>query len=101
RTVRLNGQTFDVVGIVPDAFSRLFDLAQPAFLVPLTMAPVLDGAPDDRQLTDRQRRILTVKGRLKDGVSIDAANTEAGAIFRELAARHPDTNRGVDGIVIS
>jgi predicted permease len=101
RTVRLNGQTLDVVGIVPDAFSRLFDLAQPAFLVPLTMAPVLDGADDDRQLTDRQRRILTVKGRLKDGVSLDAANAEAGAIFRELAARHPETNRGVDGIVVS
>jgi predicted permease len=101
RTVRLNGQTFDVIGIVPDSFSRLFDLAQPAFLVPLTMAPVLDGAPDDRQLTDRRQRILTVKGRLKDGVSIEAAHAEAGAIFRELAARHPDTNRGVDGVVVS
>ncbi len=40
RTVRLNGRPFDVIGIVPDGFTHLFDLARPAFFVPVTMAPV-------------------------------------------------------------
>ncbi|HEV8395043.1 MAG TPA: ABC transporter permease [Vicinamibacterales bacterium] len=101
RTVRLNGRTFDVVGIVPDAFSRVFDVARPAFFVPLTAAPALDGDADNRQLTERQRRFLTVKGRLKDGVSIEAASAEADTIFRRLADRYPDSNRTVGGIVVS
>ena len=40
RQVRLNGTDFEVVGVVPDAFDGLFDLARPTFFVPLMMAPV-------------------------------------------------------------
>ena len=101
RTVRLNGRPFDVIGIVPDAFAHLFDLARPAFFVPVTMAPFLDGDADDAQLTDRAQRLFTVKGRLEPGVSIEAASDEAAAIFRRLAAAHPESNRRVDGIVLS
>ena len=101
RTVRLNGRPFDVIGIVPDAFTHIFDLARPAFFVPVTMAHVLDGEPDDAQLTDRAHRLFTVKGRLKHGVSIGAASDEATAIFRRLAAAHPGSNRAVEGIVLS
>jgi predicted permease len=100
-SVRLNGRAFDVVGIVPDAFSQLFDLARPAFYVPLTMAPVLDGSPDDGSLTDRGRRILTVKGRLRPGVSVEAASAEASTIFANLAALHPESNRQVGGVVLT
>ena len=101
RTVRLNGRPFDVIGIVPDAFAHLFDLARPAFFVPVTMAPFLDGDAGDAQLTDRGQRLFTVKGRLQPGVSVEAANDEAAAIFRRLAAAHPESNRRIDGIVLS
>jgi predicted permease len=101
RTVRLNGRPFDVIGIAPDSFTHIFDLARPAFFVPITMAHVLDDEPTDAQITDRDQRLFTVKGRLRPGVSIEAASHEATVIFRRLAAAHPDTNRAVDGIVLS
>ena len=101
RTVRLNGRPFDVIGIVPDGFTHLFDLARPAFFVPVTMAPFLDGDADAAQLTDRGQRLFTVKGRLEPGVSIEAASDEAATIFRQLAAAHPESNRRVDGVVLS
>jgi predicted permease len=99
RTVRLNGRTFDVIGVAPDAFAGLFDLARPAFYVPVDMGASLDG--DDSQLADRDRRLFTVKGRLAPGVSIAVANDEAGVIFRTLAAARPATARAMDGIVLS
>ena len=72
---------FVVIGIVPDAFTGLFELARPTFFVPLMMMPALEGAADDTQLTDRGRRALAVKGRLSTGVTREAASAEAAAIF--------------------
>jgi predicted permease len=101
RPLRLNGRTVDVIGVVPANFAGLFDLARPAFFVPLDMGPVLDDERDDAQLTDRDRRLFTVKGRLAAGVSIAAANEEAGAIFRTLAPSRPSTVRPMEAIVLS
>jgi predicted permease len=101
RTLRLNGHTFDVIGVVPDAFAGLFDLARPAFYVPLDMGPLLDGEGDVAQLTDRDRRLFTVKGRLAAGVSIAAANEETAGIFRQLASSRPSSVRPIEGVVIS
>ncbi len=69
RRVRLNGIDFEVIGVAPDAFTGLFDLARPTFFVPLMMSPALEGAADDSQLIDRARRTLAIKGRLKPGVT--------------------------------
>jgi predicted permease len=101
RPLRLNGRSYDVVGIVPAAFAGLFDLARPAFFVPLDNGPALDGEPDDAQLTDRDRRLFTVKGRLADGVSIEAATEEARAIFNALAQSRPSSIRAMEPVVLS
>jgi predicted permease len=101
RRVRLNGADFEVVGVVPDSFDGLFDLARPTFFVPLMMAPVLEGASDDTQLTDRGRRTLTVKGRLKPGVTREAAGAEAAAIFAGFATTYPQTYRSMTATVLT
>src|SRR4029450_2277311 len=101
RQVRLNGTDFEVVGVVPDAFDGLFDLARPTFFVPLMMAPVLEAASDDSQLIDRGRRWLTIKGRLKPGVTRDAASAEAAAIFAGFAARYPQFYQFVGATVLT
>jgi predicted permease len=101
RQVRLNGTDFEVVGVVPDAFDGLFDLARPTFFVPLMMAPVLEAASDDSQLIDRGRRLLTIKGRLKPGVTRDAASAEAAAIFAGFAARYPQFYQFVTATVLT
>lgn len=101
RQVRLDGTDFEVVGVVPDAFDGLFDLARPTFFVPLMMAPVLEAASDDSQLIDRGRRMLTIKGRLKAGVTRDAASAEAAAIFAGFAARYPQFYQSVTATVLT
>ena len=101
RQVRLNGTDFEVVGVVPDAFDGLFDLARPTFFVPLMMAPVLEAASDDSLLIDRGRRLLTIKGRLKPGVTRDAASAEAAAIFAGFAARYPQFYQFVTATVLT
>ena len=101
RQVRLNGTDFAVVGVVPDAFDGLFDLSRPTFFVPLMMAPVLEAASDDSQLIDRGRRMLTIKGRLKAGVTRDAASAEAAAIFAGFAARYPQFYQSVTATVLT
>ena len=101
RRVRLNGMDFEVIGIAPDAFTGMFDLARPTFLVPLVMLPALEGAADDSQLTDRGSRTLTVKGRLAPGVTREAASAEAAAIFSGFAEQYPDTNRTMSAAVLT
>jgi predicted permease len=100
RTLRLNGRAFDVIGVVPDVFTGLFDLARPAFYVPLDMGPALDGESDDAQLTDRDQRLFTVKGRLASGMSIAAAAEETTTIFRKLAASRPSSVRPMEPVVL-
>ena len=101
RRVRLNGIDFEVVGIVRDSFSGMFDLARPTFFVPLMMMPALEGTRDDAQLTDRGRRTLTVKGRLRAGVTREAASEEAATIFAGFATAYPQTNRTMTAAVLT
>ena len=100
RQVRLNGIDFEVIGIVPDSFNGLFDLARPTFFVPLMMTPALEGA-NDNALTDRGRRMLSVKGRLRPGVTREAASAEAATIFAGFAATYPQTNRTMTAAVLT
>jgi predicted permease len=100
RRVRLNGTDFEVIGVAPDAFTGLFDLARPTFFVPLMMTPALEGAADS-QLTDRGRRTLAVKGRLKRDVTTEAASAEAAAMFAGVAAQYPETNRTMTAAVLT
>jgi predicted permease len=65
------------------------------------MAPVLEAASDDSQLIDRGRRMLTIKGRLKAGVTRDAASAEAAAIFAGFAARYPQFYQSVTATVLT
>src|SRR4029434_9798796 len=99
RRVRLNGNDFEVVGVVPDAFDGLFDLARPTFFVPLMMAPVLEAA-NDGQLLDRGRRMLTVKGRLTPGLTRGGA-AAAAAICAGFAARYPQFYQSVTATVLT
>ncbi len=101
KLVRLNGLDFEVIGVVPDSFNGLFDLARPAFFVPLMMTPALDGAADNAQLTDRSRRTLSIKGRLRTGVTREAASAEAATIFAGLATSYPQTNRTMTAAVLT
>ena len=69
------------------------------FYAPLMMWPRLLGDPKERPLEDRNFRNVTIKGRLKSGVSQARAQTELSVIAKDLERAYPDTNRDRDLVV--
>lgn len=92
-TLAVNDVTFTIAGVAPRRFQGTtlglaFDMWMPA-----TMAPaVIKGS---RELDDRGQRGYTVFGRLRHGVSAQAAQQEIDLAMRDLAATFPQTNRTV------
>lgn len=83
RSVRINGQTTTVIGIMPQGFS--FPQNQDLWL---PMAP-------SATLRDRAKSglIWYVLGRLADGASVESARAEMQTIGRQLGAEHPRTDQ--------
>lgn len=77
-TLRLNGTPFEIIGVTPATFSgvevgRSFDVA-----IPLCSEPLLE--PERNAVAKRHYWWLDVMGRLKPGVTIDAASAEMSAL---------------------
>jgi len=85
RTVKLNGEIYTVVGVLPRNFqfapSRSAD-----FWMPLSVS--------DWRLRRNAHWFYPV-ARLKPGVSEDQAQAEVSAFARQLEAQYPDSNQGV------
>ena len=91
RTVRLQGQTFTVVGVTQRGFVGTLPDA-PAGWVPLMMRDQLIRAGawnHKRWLTDRGADSFSIIGRLKPGVSTEQAEAEMEVVARQLAAAYP------------
>ena len=93
KTIFLNGISFTVIGVAPEAFTGVDQFFHPALFVPLTMSPRLAPTPEQSILERRDDRGLTVKARLKLGVGVAQANAEAEVIAKQLEQAYPDTNR--------
>jgi putative ABC transport system permease protein len=85
RAVTLDGEAWTVVGVMPPGFERIVGGR--------LWAPLTTGEEFRRE---RGATYLTVAGRLRPGVTADAAAAEVRAIGRRLAAEHPRTNRDVE-----
>jgi putative ABC transport system permease protein len=101
RKVRIGGVEFTIIGVAPGRFTGVDRYVQPAFYVPVMMWPRLTNNPKDRPLEDRDYRRLTIKGRLKAGVSIAQARAELEAIAKNLARQFPETNRNRRAAVLT
>jgi predicted permease len=103
----LNGYSFTIIGVAPEAFSgaqlgNVRDLYVP-MMMQATMRPPRAGYSGEMNpdlLNVRRNRWLFSVGRLKPGVSIEQAQTSLAAIAKELELAYPDTNRG-RGISVS
>ena len=87
--IRLNGVEFTVIGVAPKSFTSIDGFFKPTLFVPMAMAPSLG----ENTLEKRDARGLTVKGRLKPGVTVDQANQDLSAIASRLEQMYPKTNR--------
>jgi predicted permease len=100
RKIRLNDLEFTVIGITGESFTGIEHMLRPAFYVPAMMGPKL--LPNREQLlTDRKQRGFFLKGRVKPGVSTQAAQADITAIVRSLEEAYPETNRAFGAAVLT
>jgi putative ABC transport system permease protein len=90
QSIVLNGERYEVVGVVPDAFrdvgrSRVSAAASPQIFVPLTIDPARE---------NRGNRVMRVVGRLGPGVSIDQARDDMRRIAAAIGSEFPASNTG-------
>ncbi|MBY0494848.1 MAG: ABC transporter permease [Cyanobacteria bacterium] len=81
-SVRLNGEPFTVIGVVPNEVQ----FTRPASI--WTLTPALPASFKDRGL-----RFFEVIGRLKPGVTLAAAGADLSTITRQIAEQFPDTSK--------
>jgi len=92
RVIKMNGHSFEIVGVAPSAFRGLFNngFVPSAIWVPLASVPLLpSGNGHTLDSNDRERRWLLVKGRLKPGRSLSDVQAEATGIARQLDSAYP------------
>lgn len=82
-TLVLNGESYEIVGVLAEDFEWLLNPLGKIW-VPLAMTPDMG----------RQERFIFGLGRLKEGLETDNARAELEAIFAQLATEYPDSNRG-------
>ena len=99
RKVRINGIEFTVIGVTPEKFDGVNRYRRPAFYLPLMMWPQLTNNPQDKPLEARDYRNLTLKGRLKPGVTTQQAQAELTTIAKNLERAYPVTNRNRGAVV--
>ena len=87
--VTLDGEAYDVVGVMPDDLKFPTVWARnPQFWVPITL-----DAP--KWKTDRGNHWFWVLARMKKGVTLSQAAAEMATISTRLAQQYPQTNTGV------
>ena len=93
KTVKLNGHQFTVVGIAPEEFKGLMPGLSAQIWVPMMMA---DQVKPDKpgRLALRDSHWISVKGRLKPGVTLEQAQAQAEIIGERLVQEYPDSNEG-------
>jgi predicted permease len=96
RTISLDRESYLVVGVAPEGFNFPPEDEQVAIWTPLA----LDARSATIQPITRQRgsRLLSVVGRLRDGLSIDQAQRQIDVVAASLVERHPNENKRYPGI---
>ena len=92
--VRLGGVPFTVVGVAPESFSGLELVLPGAFYVPLAMTPALLPAAQGDVLERRDVRALSLKARLRPGVSVEQARAEIRQLGLTLEQANPASEKG-------
>ncbi|MBA3849209.1 MAG: permease [Opitutus sp.] len=87
RSIRVNGVDATVVGIMPAGF----EFAAP-WMRTEDCQVWLPRSINDEELKRRDSHYLCAAARLRDGVSVTAADTEIKEIGRKLSALYPDSN---------
>ena len=84
QSIRLNGKSFTVIGVMPSEFNYPFNGGE--MWAPLVFEP--------KDLTNRGSHFLQVMGLLKPGIAREQAAEDLRAIAARAASQYPETNAG-------
>lgn len=101
RTLTINRQSFEVIGVMPRGFKGTNLMTQPDVWVPISMSQVVLWRPE--ALQDRKALYFYVTARLKTGITREQAQQAIASITDELAREHPTENgdRAIDLLPIT
>jgi predicted permease len=99
--IRIHGQPYTIVGVMPAIFNGMFPLLAPelwtptAFVDDVDPGGIISTVPSTGNTTLERRgyRWLFVKGRLKSDATYASAAANIQLVMSQLAADHPETNR--------
>jgi predicted permease len=94
RAVKVNGDTYTVIGIMPDSFRRMW-------LFPAQVWMPLVFSPGQLAPAARQSHFLNVFARLKPRVTEASARAELVTIAGRVAAANPETEKGWSASVMT
>src|SRR6266851_2784481 len=97
--VRIDDKPARIVGVAPDGFRGLFAGTDVDGYVPLAHLRVGQESAE-RLFNDRSFFYLTLAGRLKDGVSVAAAQTAVTTVAHRLSTQYPASEGGTGVRVI-
>ena len=83
KTVKLDGRTFTVIGVMPAGFRYPLNMRNAVYIPRLI---------DNEMLNNRGSHGLLTVARLKDGVSIEQAQADLSLVFDNLGRTYPDTD---------
>jgi len=93
RVISVNGKPYRVAGVMPPSFQFApFWVTDAEMWRPLSLA---------QRMNDRRGSSLRLFGRLRDGVTLEQAQTQLSTIAARLAAAYPASNTGVHIGVVS
>jgi len=82
KQIRLNNESYTVVGVLPEGIE---DRGDSEIVVPLAFKP--------EQITNYEDHYLFVMGRLRPGVTLAQAQADMNVVQKQVAAAHPSTDK--------
>ncbi|HSF41046.1 MAG TPA: ABC transporter permease [Thermoanaerobaculia bacterium] len=92
RQLQISGRSYEVVGVGPQGFRGLSDLAD--LWVPSMLPPL------PAYVTSRNIRWVTGAARLKPGVTVEQAQEQMNGVTAALSQELPDSNQGLGAVVV-
>ena len=110
QSIRIHGQPYTIVGVAPAAFTGMVPLLAPEVWTPMAYVDdvepggIISNVPSptgNTRLERRGQRWMFVKGRLKDGATVDAAAANLRLIGQRLKTAYVQTNKDRDVSVMA